>query len=192
MPKILKILIVIVVVGAIAVGAAFLVSRYLLSKLDGTGPVPAQQNLQQYSSEEGITFQYPESYELSSRHDGNAERSWDVLLLLPKGYVPPQGGEGPPAISVSIFSNPEQLDLASWVKGDSRSNWKLAAPGATLASTTVGGVEALSYSHSGLYEFDATVIAHNGKIFLFEAGWQKQDDQIRLDFARMLDTVQFN
>jgi len=91
-----------------------------------------------------------------------------VLVLLPKGYAPPQGGEAPPAISMSVFSNVEGLSLEQWIKGDNRSNFKLSQDG-VLASTTVGGEPALAYTHSGLYETDAVVVSRRGKLFLFEA-----------------------
>lgn len=183
-----------IVVGVIVALAAgyYLFSNYLVSRLDGRGEVPAQSELQLYSSEEGLSFKYPVSYELSSRTEGSAERQWDVLVLLPKGYVPPQGGEGPPAITIGIFDNPEHLSLDAWIKGDARSNWKLAPDNAHLAQTTVGGEEALSYQHGGLYMQDAVAVMHNGKVYLFEGGWMNSDDQIRRDFANMLDTVQFN
>jgi hypothetical protein len=179
---------VVVVLGA----GWYFFSTYLVSKLDGTGGVQVPQTtLVQYGSEEGVSFLYPNTYELSSRTDGNAEREWDVLLLLPKGYVPPQGGEGPPAIAVSIFPNTEGTGLEAWVKGDARSNYKLSSTGA-LTAGVVGGEEALFYQHSGLYETDAVAVAKGGKIYLFSAGWLSGEDQIRSDFQELIKTVQFN
>jgi len=155
----------------------------------GTDGIPA--GMLRYSSEEGVSFLYPDTYELSSRTDGNGERSWDVLVLLPKGYVPPQNGEGPPAISVSVFSNVEGYPLETWIKGDAKSNWKLAAPDATLKNTTVGGEPALAYRYSGLYETNAVAVARGGRLFLFEVGWLAPGDRIVRDFQNLLDTVEF-
>jgi len=189
--KLTTIFFIVVAVLAVGFAAVFLASRYLVSKLDGTGGVHAPA-LEQYSSEDGVSFMYPEKYELSSRQDGNAERAWDVLVLLPKGYVPPVGGEGPPAISMSIFANPEKIALDKWVLGDARPNWKLATDPGGLGSRMVGGEAAFVYKHSGLYETDAVAVAHGGKIFLFEAGWMTPQDAIRTDFENLLNTVQFN
>ncbi len=187
-----KILIAIAVLIVVAFGVAFGVSRYLVSKLDGTGGVQTpQQTLQQYASEDGVSFKYPDSYELASHTVGTSERQWDVLVLLPKGYVAPQGGEGPPAITMSVFQNPEALGLEAWVKGDARSNYKLSQDGAMTAGR-VGGEEALFYNHSGLYEFDAVAVKHDGKIFLFEAGFDDQANPIRSDFSNLIKTVQFD
>ncbi len=170
-------------------GAAYLVSLNHERAL-GEVATSTPEALNQYSSEDGISFMYPTSYQLSSRHEGTAERSWDVLLLLPKGYVPPQGGEGPPAISVSVFDNVEKLPLEQWVRGDARSNFKLSTQG-TLASTTVGGQGALTYEYSGLYESNAVAVAYNNKIFLLQVGWMTPQDQIVADFKNLLTTVQF-
>ena len=184
-----------IVVGVLVVLGAgwFLFSTYLVSKLDGTGGVTApQSDLTAFESEHmGLAFQYRNAYVATTTHAGSGEREWHVLTLLPEGYVPLQGGEGPPAITVQDIPNPEGLSLEQWIKSDARSNWKLAADEGGLGSTTVGGEEALAYRHGGLYEFDAVAVAHNGKIYLFEVGWMSAEDKIRADFAKMLGTVQF-
>ncbi len=185
-----KLLLVVLVVIIVAFGSAFLTSRYLVSKLDGTGGVQTPL-MSEYSSEDGVSFTYPPTYRLSSRIEGNAERSWDVLTLVPKDYVPPTGGEGPPAISMSVFVNTEGLSLDAWVTGDARSNWKLALQDGGLGSTTVGGQPALAYRYSGLYETNAVAVAYKGKIFLFEGGWLTPEDQVRKDFDTVLSSVQF-
>lgn len=191
MPALLKIILGVLVVGAVAWGVAFVTARYLASRLDGTGTTNSPQtNLLQYSSEDGVSFMYPDTYELSSRTEGTAERQWDILLLLPAGYVPPQGGEGPPAISLGVYPNPEGLGLEQWVRGDNRSNFKLSSD-QKLTPTTVGGLPAVAYAHSGLYEADAVAVAVGSKIFLFEAGWQTPSDATRADFQPLLKTVQF-
>lgn len=192
MSKATKITGIAVFIVAVGFGIAFAGARYLVSRLDGTGGVHApQQHMLPYSSEDGVSFAYPDTYELSSRTEGTAERRWDVLLLVPAGYAAPQGGEGPPAISMDVFPNPEGLSLRQWVQGDARSNYKLSADGAITAGK-VGGEEALFYTHSGLYEADAAAVMHGGKVFLFEAGSMSPDDAIRSDFSNLLKTVQFN
>jgi hypothetical protein len=171
----------------------YLFSQYLVSKLDGTGGVTApavEENWRQYASEDGVSFSYPDTYELSSRTSSNGGDTWDVLLLLPKGYVPPQNGEGPPAIIVSVFPASSDTSLETWVRTDNRSGYELSQDG-YLTKTAVGGQPALVYRHSGLYETDAVAVLVGGKVFLFSAGWLEQGDQIRADFQKMLTTVQF-
>ena len=195
MSTVSKVILVVVALIVVSFGVAFMTSHYLVSKLDGTGGNKAPQEEQGqgelYSSEDGFSFFYPSDYELSSRTESAGGSQWDALVLLPKGYVPPQGGEGPPAITVSVFSNPEGLSLESWVKKDDRSNWKLAADPNGLQSITVGGEPALAYRHSGLYETEAVAVAHSGKIFLFEGGWLTPQDKIVADFQNLVRTIYF-
>lgn len=190
MAHFVKIIVLLLGLALAASGAAFLASRYLASKL-GTGStnVP-QENLEQYASEDGVSFKYPKTYGLSSRTEGEPGRQWDALVLLPRGYTPPQDGEGPPAITLGVFPNPQNLSLKEWVRGDSRSNFALSSD-RKLSQVTVGGRAGLAYTHSGLYEHDAVAVAHTGKIFLFSAGWIEEGDPIRVDFQKLLSTVQW-
>lgn len=173
--------------------AYYAFSIYLVSKLDGTGGVhvPAQ-TLLQYSSEDGVAFMYPDTYVLSSRTEGTPERMWDTLVLIDKTLAAniPEAGGGPPSITMSVFANPEHSSVEQWVKGDSRSNYKLSPDGA-LTKGTVGGEEAYFYSFNGLYQNDAVAVAHKGKIFLFDAGWNEQIDTMRSDFQNLVSSVQF-
>src|SRR3989344_6081576 len=55
-------------VAVVATTGYFFFSQYLVSRLDGTGGVQTlQTTMQQYSSEDGVSFMYPGTYELSSR-----------------------------------------------------------------------------------------------------------------------------
>lgn len=180
-------LVIIALIGLAWYGA----SRYLVSRLDGTGGVHAPADRSQLFSSPamGLAFSYGEAYEATTTEHGTDERMWHTVVLLPKGYKAPEGGEGPPAITVSDFPNPEHLSLEEWVLGDARSNWKLAAQDGGLGSTTVAATPGLMYLHSGLYETDAVAVARGDKVYLFEAGWQTPEDQIRKDFDTLLSTV---
>ena len=94
------ILIIVASIGAVS-GA-----RYLVGHLNGTGNPPAQRSaLLQYSSEDSISFMYPESYELASQRQGTSSEAYDVLALLPRGYTPPVDSEAPPSISLAVFQD---------------------------------------------------------------------------------------
>ncbi len=180
-------------VAVLATGAYLLLSRYIAPRQEGPAGAPTvQTGTEQYSSEDGYSFMYPASYVLSSRTEGTAERQWDVLVLLPAGYVPPQNGEGPPAITLGVFPNPEGLTLEQWVQGDARSNWKMIVDERASRSTIVGGHPAIWYHYSGLYEVDSVAVAHEGKILLFSGDWLEPTDKIRADFNELIKTVQFN
>lgn len=168
-------------------GVAFFSARYLVSRLDGRGSVPAPQTLVPYSSEEGVSFMYPDVYVLSS-HAGTAGDG-DTLVLLPRGVTVPPNSDGPPAITLTVIRN-ATTPLEQWIRTDSRSNFALS-PDHVLGSTAVGGQPAYLYRHSGLYEYDAFAVAHAGKIYVFEAGWNAPSDRIRLDFQNLVSSVQF-
>lgn len=181
-----KILIAVVVVAL----AAFVGSKFLVSKLDGTGtPAPqAQTDMLQYSSEDGYTFLYPDTYEISSYPGYPGEGDW---LVLAPPYIPPQGGEGPPSISIHTFSLPPGIGLEEWIRSDSSRSTNFYLSDGTLTPTTIGGKPAFSFRYSGLYENDAAVATANGKAYLFNVGWLDANDQLRTNFYRLLETVEF-
>lgn len=174
-------------------GAWYLFSVYLVSKLDGSGGVQAPQSgLTAFESAEfGLSFQYPNTYDVVIQEEGNAERSWQTLVLLPVGYVPPQGGEGPATITIQKFPNPEGLTLEQWVHGDARSNWKLTVDDRASRSTTVAGEPALWYHYSALYENDSVAVAYGDTMYLFTVAWLSPEDSIRKELDALLSSVSF-
>ena len=139
----------------------------------------------------GIAFEYPNTYSLVERDEGTGEREWRTIVLVDKVAAAnvPEGGEGPPAITISDFPNVEGLALETWIKGDARSNWKLADGDGALGSTTVDGKPALTYRHTGLYEATVVALAYNDKIYFFSVQWLTPEDKIRKDFEKLLETV---
>ncbi len=107
---------------------------------------PAE-TMQQYSSEDGVTFQYPDSYRLTSENHTVGSFTWDSIVFVDKSYVPPTNGEGPTAISMSVFDNAEGLSLEQWIKNEQRSNYQLSKDG-TFTKGTIGGEESLAYQYS--------------------------------------------
>jgi predicted Zn-dependent protease len=184
-----------VIVGALLVlgGAWYLFSVYLVSKLDGSGGVQAPQSgLTAFESAEfGLAFQYPNTYDTVIQEEGNAERSWQTLVLLPVGYVPPEGGEGPATITIQKFPNPEGLSLEQWVRGDARSNWKLIVDERASRDTTVAGEPALWYHYSALYENDSVAVAYGDTIYIFTVAWLSPEETIRKELNALLSTVSF-
>jgi len=190
-----KILVAIAAVLVLAGAAWYGGSRYLVSKLDGTGGVTAPQQqdpMVKYTSTElGVSFNYPEQrYTIETHRSGNGEREWHTITLVPSDFVPVEGGEGPPSINITVIPNIEGQGLEQWIHGDARSNFKLSQDD-KLTATTLGGHAAFAYRYSGLYENDAVATVTNGNIYLFEAGWLAAGDQGRADFARILESVEF-
>ena len=174
-----------------ALGAAYLVSLNDHRSYGDVATTSPQTELSQYTSEEGVSFQYSNNYELSSHQSNLKGQTWDSLVLSLKGANVPEGSEAPPTISVSVLDNLKDLSLDQWVLQDPRSNWKLNHDQGALGSGMVGGEPAMLYTHDGLYQTNAVAVLHGGKVFLFEVGWLTSDDQIRIDFQNLLGTVQF-
>lgn len=180
-----------VVVLVLAAGGYLYFSGYRLGGLGGTGTGAApQEHTLQYSSREGYSFAYPDTYELSSRAKTAGTEVWNMVTLVPRGYVPPQNGEGPPSITVGSYSNAEGLPLEQFLRSEPKANFSLSDQ--TLRRTTVGGKPALAYTYSGLYESDAVAVAANGKVYVFAAGWMQEKDKIRTDLQDIIKTVTFN
>lgn len=147
------------------------------------------------SAEYGIAFDYPqERYQLTARQEGPGPegQEWVSLVLTERTEAPRgEGTEGPPVIAVLIVPAKEGQSLEQWVRTNPLSNFALATP-EVLVPTTVGGEAGLAYTHTGLYESDAVAVMHDGKVYLFTAGWITAEDRMRTDFRQMLETVEFD
>lgn len=147
-----------------------------------------------YESERyGLAVSVPGSYVLSE-HDapGSSLREHHTITLIERDNLPlPEAGEGPPAITIDIYQNNlDSLSAETWIKNSSQSNFKLSPEG-RLATTTVGGEEALSYRWSGLYEGTTVVVAKPDWIYAFTVTYLSPGDQIVQDFVRMRESIRF-
>jgi hypothetical protein len=145
----------------------------------------------------GFSFQYPPTYFLEEKDLGNGERErYTVILtldteenrLVREGKSP--GREGPVGVTIEMYQN--NLDHATtelWIRNTVSSNFKLG-PG-VLTPSQVGGKSALTYHWSGLYEGDTTATALSNYVYAFSVTYLTPEDDIKKDFAKILDTVQF-
>jgi len=142
------------------------------------------------SAEGGLSFAYPLTYTLVERSDGFEDKPVRVITLIPKDAAVPDMSEGPILMSIIVADNTEGLPLEEWVRSKSISNFSLSAD-KVLSPITVADAPALSYQHSGLYEFDAVAALRNGRVYIFSVAWLTADDQIRKDFQTLLKSVSF-
>lgn len=158
-------------------------------------PAPENTNdttplLQTYRSEEyGISFTYPSTYELREIDADSALRIHHTILLQRKADLPPpQGGEGPPSITIDIYQNNlDNRTTEDWIRGDSRSNFKLGD--GNIASTTVSGMPALSYRWSGLYNGTTVAIARPAWVYAFSVTYFEMGEDIVQDFAVIRESI---
>ncbi len=143
------------------------------------------------SSTLGISFTYPSNYLLQERDlPGSAQRRHHVITLMPRSDVPPpQGGEGPPTITVDVIQNNlDKLTTDAWIRNSSASNFKLS-PDSVIATTTLGGVPARTYQWDGLYQGTTVALARAAYIYAFSVTSLNPTDPIRSDFEQVLRSV---
>ena len=176
------------IIVALAIGAFFLMQQDGVEGDGAEGPAGSQQ----YSNVAyGLSFSYPDTYVLSELDaPGSGERKHHAVLLMRKEDLPlPQGGEGPPAITIDIYQNDlDKLSAEAWIRNTSESNFKLGD--GTLASITVGSLPALSYRWSGLYEGTTIVLAQPDWIYAFTVTYLEMGAPIVQDFVAVRDSVQ--
>ena len=186
-----KILIGIIVVIVVLVGGFFWLNNYIYQEKQGDGG-GEETSVPTYTSEKyGISFTYPSTYQLSEREaPGSALREHHTITLMRTVDLPaPEGGEGPPAISIDIYQNNlDKQTTEGWIRGSSNSNFKLSPEG-RLASTTIDGKPALSYRWSGLYEGTTIALAQPDWIYAFTVTYLEPGADIVQDFVTVRDSV---
>lgn len=149
-------------------------------------------NTKTYSSAEyDISFTYPSSYVLSEQDaPGSAQRAHHTITLIRAEDLPaPEGGEGPPAITIDIFQNTlDSQSAREWITNTSNSNYKLGD--GTISSTTIGSRDALSYRWSGLYEGTSVVTATDDWVYMFSVTYMEMGAPIVQDFVAIRNSAQ--
>lgn len=183
-----------VIVAILVVGGYWLLSdqAVLVPTPDApANPVPAEAMRSYASQEYGIEFRYPSSYQISERDlPGSGQRHHHVVTLMrAEDLPPPEGGEGPPAITIEMIQNDlDGMTTEEWIRNSSLSNFKQSGE---LSSSTIAGQQALSYTWDGLYRGDTTAIALPAYIYAFTVTYLTPEDGIRRDFENLLRTVVF-
>lgn len=140
--------------------------------------------------EVGIRFEYPKAYTLTSRDELYEGKEAHILTMVNASTTVPDMSEGPIAMSIVEVPVATSTNVEAWVREHSISNFNLS-PDKVLTPTTVAGVPALAYRHSGLYEFDAVAFQNNGHLYIVSVSWLTQGDAIRQDFKDLLASVTF-
>lgn len=183
-----------VIVAILALGGYWLLSDQAVRVPTPETPAATPgTSLKTYSSPEyGIEFRYPSSYQLTE-HDqpGSAQRRHHVVTLIrSQDLPPPQGGEGPPSITIEMIQNDlDELTTEEWVRNSSSSNFKQSD--GVLTSTDVAGQRSLTYTWDGLYRGDTTAIARPAYVYAFSVTYLTPEDALRSDFAALMQTVVF-
>lgn len=138
----------------------------------------------------GLSFSYPATYVLNETEaPGSALRKHHIITLIRTEDLPlPVDGEGPPAITVNIYQNNlDNQTTEKWIRGSNASNFKLGDD--ILASTTIGGLPALSFRWSGLYDGTTIALARPDWIYAFTVTYFEMGAPIVQDFVTIRDSV---
>ena len=187
-------------VGALLLGLALVMLLFFTKAPEqvATIPEPAVLPFLSYrGATSTITFNYPSTYHLAEADVSTPQRRRYLVTLMEDtpenkavrdGTAPPR--EGPIAITVTSYQNDlDNTPLSTWVTGTLDSNWKLGT--GTHATTTVGGIPALSYDWDGLYRGHTIAVAYGGYIHAFTVTSMEPTDHILTVFDELMETVTF-
>lgn len=191
MNKVLLIITIILALIAIGLGA-FLYSRKAEVPLPIIEKAP---EVQTYANTDyGLSFAYPLNYYLKERNAGTAERPQLSLVLVEdtqenrdviEGHST-EARDGPTAITVDAYPNPDRLTADDWVRADT--NWTIRTSEA--APIGKGKITGVTYTWSGLYEGKTVVVTNGIKAYVFSVTWMTPTDPILVDFDALLSSVE--
>jgi hypothetical protein len=182
------------IVAAIVLGLTLLVGAFLARDYFSPGasdPVfdESGEPMERYTSEEyGLSFSYPESYELSE-HEGASAREHAIVLIRKEDLPLPEAGEGPPAITIIVYANnANPLTTEAWIRSFAASNFNLSQE-QRLSTVTIDEKSALSFRWSGLYEGTTIAIARPEWIYTFNVTYREPGEDIVQDFVTVRESV---
>lgn len=180
-----QVLSIIVILALLVAGALFYSQQYLSQEVPSI-PGATGQNLYA-SGVYGMTFTYPDYYTLTE-HDDGARHT--ITLIHARESQLPEAGEGPPAITVDVYDNSsDALTIEDWL-ATGQSNFNLGDK--VLGATNVGGVQAVTYRWSGLYEGETTAFVRGDMIVAVSVTYLAPTDQLRADYLALLVSLTLN
>jgi hypothetical protein len=159
-------------------------------------PTPQSQNVYP-SARFGFWFEYPNGYVVDSSNEnrqpkpgepwqGTIEiwKSTDYQAIKTPNF---KGGELPPNISISVYSNPNRLPLSHW-----KDNLSIGSSG--TRAMTVAGQEAIAYTSTGLYEFDNVLLSSpdGRRVIRLSRGYLNASDPSRQAFQQVISSFRLN
>ncbi len=187
-----KILAVVVII-LIAIGAY----AFLRTNAGKTHDGPPIVRAATYSSNElGIAFDYTGGQDgyaiqkITPQDVGNELLSTLVIMRTQDIDNMPEGGEGPPTITIHVVKNTEKQSPQAWAETHPQlSNINLKE--GEVTETTIGGESAIRYMADGLYSSDNVVVAHGDSIYVISGMFMDRNSDIKRDYQPLLDSIRF-
>jgi hypothetical protein len=151
-----------------------------------------------YSNPEiGLAFTYragPEGYVVNEAIpmavDPTLFRFVHVVPAEVANQTPPEGGEGPAQISISVYKNVGNEWSGQWAESHPQySNIQLKT--GEVKEVVVGGANAVEYARDGLYPATVVVVAHGGYVYVFDGAYLDKDSDLYKDFLPLVNSVTF-
>lgn len=180
---------ILIVLALVVVGAVsyVLFAKKVFSPTEPLLPGAGTASQRYTNSEYDFRFGYPEGYVLTERSE---EDRYTITLVHTEDAVPPEGGEGPTAITIDVYQrDPSTQSLLDWMTTTSASNYQLGSRAYT--QTTVAGESAYEYTWSGLYEGKTTVLLHNDAVIAISVTWMTPQDEILDEYEQVLRSFEF-
>jgi hypothetical protein len=145
----------------------------------------------------GISFQYPEGEygytltEVKTLSD-NAELVKSLAFMTSREADVASGTplEVPPIISVNMFKNPKNKDLAVWA-GENKTFSNFGMKTDVPAEFMISGAKAIRYTSDGLYQSDNVIIANGGYIYVVTGAYADELSQTHKDFLGLIGSIEF-
>jgi hypothetical protein len=173
------------------VGSVVIIVLFYTALHTHHSPATTTQLIPYFTEKYSLTFKYPETYSLqkvASKQKGVLE----LYVISSKDHgETPQGGEGYPSITITIYDNSKaNYDIVRWLKESSDANFNLSD--GTFNKATVAGKEAVFYKHDGLYNNQVVAFIHNKTIIVISGAYLNLSDPIVTDFFTVVNTVKVN
>lgn len=160
------------------------------------GAEPKQSMVAYSSAEYKVSFEHPSGlYRKEFTNMGTPEKPQLAVVLVEDTQVNRDildgkselGGEGPTAITLDAYQNPDELSAEEWANQDT--NWALSDKATTPVS--VAGQSGFSFNWDGLYQGKSVVVTKGKLAYVFSVTWLTPEDQIIKDFDMVLNSVAF-
>lgn len=142
----------------------------------------------------GLKFKYTNEYIVDERMPVDLGEVMIKTIILPRvedvNNPPPEGGEGAPVITISVFTNEDNQSADVWALENeqySLFNLKLGDE----SEAVVGGANAVRYMADGLYASENYVVAHGGLIYVITGQFMDENSDIRNDFVNLVESIEF-
>jgi hypothetical protein len=183
MKKIFIILFVIIVGGGIV---------YTLATRDT--PTPAEETAQDVFQQ--ITFEVPDNFiALEQPHNNQVPNLNKIVVLMEKEDYQSvlngerEGGEGPAAITIYEYENPEGFSDRAWTEKYAQlSNFQLIT--GPVTEKEIDGSGAISYNADGLYANRNVVLATGNLIYFISGGYLDQDSNLYRAFDKVVNSIE--